>query len=63
MSSTDLDSSGGSGDSQQALCVQSLALDVCDELETWEKSGEGKKEEGCVGKDTKMRLEPPQKNC
>lgn len=43
MSSTDLDSGGGSGDSQQPLRVQSLALDVLDELEVWTKSGQGKK--------------------
>lgn len=43
VSSTDLDSGGGSGDSQQPLRVQSLALDVLDELEEWTKSGEGKK--------------------
>lgn len=44
MSPTDLDSGGGSGDSQQPLRVQSIALDVLDELEVWTKSEEGGKE-------------------
>lgn len=60
MSSADLDSGSGSGDSQQPLRVQSLALDVCDKLETWTKR-ERKKEGECVCKDTRMRYWNPKK--